>query len=185
MPPAKAPPRVTPSYLENAALHYLERFAASSAGLRRVMLRKIDRSVAHWGGERADHLAALDAVIAKLAGLGYVNDESFAAMKTRALHRQGKGSRAIRATLAAKGVDGEMIDHAMEQLADEHPEPDFAAAVKLARKRRLGPFRPPQARAETRSKDMAALARAGFDFDTARRVVDAADVMALEVELGG
>ena len=101
-------------------------------------------------------------------------------MKTRALHRQGKGTRAIRATLAAKGVDGTTAAQALETLVDEHPQPDLAAAVRLARKRRLGPFRPPAARADNRSRDLAALARAGFDFDTARRVVDADDAETLE-----
>lgn len=182
--PNRPPPRITPSYLENAALHYLERFAASSAGLRRVLLRKVDRSVAHWGGERADHLAAVDAVIVKLTGLGYLNDQAFAEMKTRSLHRQGKGSRAIRATLAAKGVASDLAEQAMDTLTAEHAEPDLAAAVKLARKRRLGPFRPPENRAETRAKDMAALARSGFDFDTVRRVIDADCVEALEELLG-
>ena len=176
----RIPTRITPQYLENAALHYLERFAASSAGLRRVLLRKVDRSVAHWGGERADHLAAVDAVIVKLTGLGYLNDQAFAEMKTRSLHRQGKGSRAIRATLAAKGVDSELAEQAMETLTEEHAQPDLAAAVKLARKRRLGPFRLPEKRAEMRAKDMAALARSGFDFDTARRVIDADSVDELE-----
>ena len=176
----RTPPRITPSYLENAALHYLERFATSSAQLRRVLLRKVDRSVAHWGGERAEHLACVEAVIARLAGLGYVDDAAYAEMKTRALFRQGKGMRAIRATLAAKGVGGDTAEQAVEALAEEHPEPDLAAAVTLARKRRLGPFRPPGQRAENRAKDMAALGRAGFDFDTARRVVDADSAEALE-----
>lgn len=68
----------------------------------------------------------------------------------------------------------------METLTEEHAQPDLAAAIKLARKRRLGPFRLPEKRAEMRAKDMAALARAGFDFDTARRVIDADSVDGLE-----
>ncbi|MBR9972507.1 regulatory protein RecX [Magnetospirillum sulfuroxidans] len=169
----RIPPKITPSYLENAALHYLERFAASSAGLRRVLARKIDRSLAHWGGERGEHMAAVDAVIAKLTGLGYLNDAAYAEMKTRALHRQGKATRVIRATLAAKGVDSELTDQAVDALADEHLHPDLAAAIRLAKKRRLGPFRLAEARAAFRAKDMAILARAGFDFDTVRQVIDA------------
>jgi len=42
-----------------------------------------------------------------------------------------------------------------------------------ARRRRLGPYRMPEVRAERRDKDLAALARAGFDYDTARRVIEA------------
>ncbi|OJX72710.1 MAG: regulator [Magnetospirillum sp. 64-120] len=179
----RPPPRITPSYLENAALHYLERFAASTTGLRRVLMRKIDRSVAHWGGERADHVAQVDTVMAKLTRLGYLDDQAYAAMKTRALNRQGKGSRAIRATLAAKGVEAETIAQALDGLAEDHAEPDLAAAIRLARKRRLGPYRPADKRAETRAKDLAALARSGFDFDIARRVIEAESPDALEALL--
>jgi len=180
----RPPPRITGSYLENAALHYLERFAASSAGLRRVLMRKVDRSLAHWGGERADHAAQVDVLMAKLTRLGYLDDQAYAAMKTRALNRQGKGSRAIRANLAAKGVEAETITQALDGLAEDHAEPDLEAAIRLARKRRLGPYRAPDKRAETRAKDLAALARAGFDFDIARRVIEAESPDALEALLG-
>lgn len=176
---AKVPSKISPSYLENAALHYLERFASSSANLKRVLMRKVDRSLAHWGGERAEAAGQVEAVIAKLTRLGYLNDAAYAEAKTRALHRQGKAGRTIRATLAAKGVDAEAAGAALDGLAEDVPEPDLAAAVRLARKRRLGPFRL-QGRAETRQKDLAALARAGFDFDTCRRVIEAEDAEALE-----
>jgi regulatory protein len=176
---AKVPSKITPSYLENAALHYLERFASSSANLRRVLLRKVARSVAHWGGDAASHGEQVDAVIAKLARLGYLNDAAYAEAKVRALHRAGKGSRTIRATLAAKGVDADLAAGALDSLAEDIPEPDLAAAIRLAKKRRLGPFRA-QGRTEMRQKDLAALARAGFDFDTCRRVVEAESAEALE-----
>lgn len=176
---AKAPSKITPSYLENAALHYLERFASSSANLRRVLMRKVARSVAHWGGDAADHAAQVDAVIAKLSRLGYLNDAAYAEAKVRALHRAGKGSRTIRATLAAKGVGAEQTASALDALAEDVPEPDLAAAIRLAKKRRLGPFRA-QGREDMRQKDLAALARAGFDFDTCRRVVEAESAEALE-----
>ncbi|HSV27978.1 MAG TPA: regulatory protein RecX [Candidatus Omnitrophota bacterium] len=171
---AKAPAKITPGYLENAALHYLERFASSSANLRRVLMRKVDRSLAHWGGERETAAAQVDSVVAKLAGLGYVDDAAYAAMKVRSLNRQGKGTRMIRAALSAKGVAADHADAALSALAEDLGEPDFDAAIRLARKRRLGPFRPEANRAEMRQKDLAALARAGFDFATARRVIEAA-----------
>ena len=179
---AKLPSKISPSYLENAAMHYLERFASSSRNLRRVLMRKVDRSLAHWGedgsGNREACAAQVDAVIAKLASLGYLNDAAYAEMKTRSLHRQGKGSRTIRATLAAKGIDADLTASALDSLAEEVAEPDLAAAIKLARKRRLGPFRPGM-REEFRQKDLATLARAGFDFDTARRVIEAESAEAL------
>lgn len=168
---AKPPSKITPSYLENAALHYLERFASSSANLRRVLMRKVDRSLAHWGGEREVLAQQVDGTIAKLARLGYLNDAAYAEQKVRALHRQGKAGRVIRQALAAKGVAPDLAGQALGALAEDVAEPDLAAAIRLAQKRRLGPFRA-EGRAEMRQKDLATLARAGFDFDTARRVIE-------------
>lgn len=177
---ARTPAKITPQYLENAALHYLERFASSTANLRRVLMRKADRSLRHWGGDRAEAAAQIEAVVARLAGLGYLDDAAYAAMKARGLNRQGKGTRAIRQALAAKGVDADTAGTALDRLAEEVADPDLAAAVRLARKRRLGPFRAVALRAEMRHKDLAALARAGFDLDTARRVIEAAGPEDLE-----
>ncbi|CAA7618837.1 Regulatory protein RecX [Magnetospirillum sp. UT-4] len=175
----KAPPKITPSYLENAALHYLERFAASSASVRRVLMRKVDRALEHWGGERSEAAAQVDATMAKLARLGYLDDSAYAATKARALNRQGRPVRVIRAALATKGVDGDTTAAALDGLTQELAEPDLAAAIRFARKRRLGPFRKADAAADPR-KELAAMARAGFDLDTARRVLAAADEEAAE-----
>ncbi len=62
-------------------------------------------------------------------------------------------------------------------------EPELAAALACARRRRLGPYRPPPARKSMRQKDLASLARAGFAYDVARRVVEAETAEELEREL--
>lgn len=166
----RPPPKITPSYLENAALHYLERFASSRANLVRVLMRKADRSIAHWGGEREDAAHLAEAVAAKLAALGYLDDGAYAEAKVRSLRRKGASTRLIKATLAAKGVEAEAAHGAM---AEEEDEAELAAAFTLARRRRLGPFRPAGARAAFRDKDMAALGRAGFSWEVVRKVVEA------------
>jgi len=51
-------------------------------------------------------------------------------------------------------------------------DPNLAAAAAYARRRRLGPFRRPDQRDEKRDKDLAALARQGFGYDTATRIID-------------
>ncbi|MBI2235862.1 MAG: regulatory protein RecX [Magnetospirillum sp.] len=167
----RPPPKITPSYIENAALHYLERFASSTANLKRVLMRKVDRSLAHWGGERPEAARMVDAVLARLAGLGYLDDAAYAAAKVRGLHRRGTSGRGIRAVLAAKGVAAEQADAALGTLTDEAPDPELAACLTLARRRRLGPFRKPEAQAAFRDRDMAALGRAGFSWDVVKRVM--------------
>ena len=51
---------------------------------------------------------------------------------------------------------------------------------RQCRRRRLGPWRPEAARDGTRQRDIAAMARAGYYPDLARRVIDAVDVDALD-----
>lgn len=179
-PERRPPPKITASYLENASLHYLERFASSSANLKRVLLRKLERSLAHHGGNREAALAQLEEVLAKLARLGYLDDRAYAETKTRALHRRGGSLRVIRATLSAKGVDPDSAEAAVSELVEQTGDPDLAAAIALARRRRLGPFRAEAKRADFRNKDLAALGRAGFSWETCRMVVEADSVEALE-----
>ena len=50
-------------------------------------------------------------------------------------------------------------------------DPDFTAAARLARKKRLGPFAKTPLTNELRQKQLATLARGGFSFDIARRVM--------------
>jgi regulatory protein len=172
----RTPPKLSPSYIENAALHYLERYASSRANLRRVLMRKADRSLAHWGGERDEAARMVEDVMAKLARLGYVDDAQYAEIKVRALHRKGGSVRAIAARLVSKGVEPEALEAALSELKDQQAgEPDLAAALVLARRRRMGPYRLAEKRAEFRQKDLAALARAGFSHAIAVQVIDAAD----------
>ncbi|WP_029008576.1 regulatory protein RecX [Azospirillum halopraeferens] len=176
-PPARREPRrVTPQYLENAALHYLERFASSAENLRRVLMRKVDRSVRAHGTDREEAAGWVDALVARYRTAGLLNDTAYADLRAGSLHRRGASTRAIREKLAAKGVGRAEVDAALERLdADTEGDPDLAAAAAFARRRRLGPFRPAEARADHRDRDLAALGRAGFDYATARRVVDAED----------
>ncbi|MBF0393900.1 MAG: RecX family transcriptional regulator, partial [Alphaproteobacteria bacterium] len=83
---------------------------------------------------------------------------------------------AIRMKLASRGVEAEVVEGAVEALGFEA---DFEAAVNLARRRRLGPFRAEAARADSRQRDLATMGRAGFGWEVARRVIDAENPDAL------
>ncbi len=167
-PPRRVPRPVTLAYLERAALYYLERYASSSGNLRRVLLRKVDRRCRERGEEAtAETTALVDEVVRKAVSGGYLDDRSYAAGRVAALRRRGGSARGIAAKLQAKGVDRDLIETA---LAAEDTD-ETAAALALARRRRLGPFRT-RDRAAHRDRDLAAMARGGFSFDVARRVVD-------------
>jgi len=176
-PPRRGPKPASAASLEAAALRYLERFASSSGNLRRVLLRKVLRSVRAHGGDPATGERLVDDIIARYLKAGLLDDRGYAAQKAASLRRRGGSRHAIRGKLALKGVESELI---AATLAEESPESERAAACALVRRRRLGPLRPPAERAQHRQKDLAALARAGFGLDLARRVLGLADEAALD-----
>lgn len=182
--PRGRPKKVTPGYLERAALFYLERYNSSAGNLRRVLDRKVRRSVQEHGApDPAEAEGWIAALIAKLQRNNLLNDRSYAESRVRRLYAEGKPLGRIRQILAAKGVGRADIKAALERLQDEAEGPisDLPAAVAYARKRKLGPYRrDPAERAEKRQKDMGALARRGFSQAVAMKVLTADSVAALE-----
>jgi len=179
----RAPKKATARHLENAALWYLQRFAASADSLSRVLLRRVEKSARAHGTDREEGAALVENIVARFRESGLLDDRRYAEGRALSLHRRGVSAHGIRARLAAKGVGADDIAAALAALSDEAAEPDLAAAIAYARRRRIGPHRPAAMRDEMRERDLAALARQGFDYDTARRVIDAADADALEAEL--
>lgn len=148
--------------LREAALKHLAKYATTQAGLRRVLDRRIDR----WVREQpepvdpesiADARQTVRTVVARLAEAGAVDDGAFAAARTARLGRTGHSRRAIAAHLAAKGVDAETA-RAASVVNDAQ---ELAAAVTLAFRRRIGPFRAAGS-PEDHRRELGVLARAGF-----------------------
>lgn len=169
----KRPRKVSPRYLENAALHYLKRYAATASQLKRVLLRKVDRSLKFHGGDRAEALGWVEALADKLVRGGLINDQAYAEMKAQSLRASGRSSRVIAQKLRLKGVAADVVEQKLAAATAEVSE-DAAARI-WARKKRLGPFRrDAQTRQENRQRDLAALARAGFSFSIAKKIIDGA-----------
>lgn len=166
MPRRAAKPAEAP-YLERVALWYLERYGGSEAQLRRVLHKRVRRSVEELGTDREEGQQAVDAVVAKLLRQGWLDDRRYAESRVRVMRKRGKSARAIRHALRQRGVDSALIDEALDDGGD-----DLSAAREVVRKRRLGPHRDEASRLEHRQKDLAKLARAGFSYDVARRALE-------------
>jgi regulatory protein len=168
----RVPRKVSAESLERSALHYLERFASSAASLRRVLLTRVRRSAREHEIDLAEAVGWIEALIDRFTRSGLLNDGTYAAARVATLHRRGGSTRMIRQKLASKGVDADLVSQALAGLEPEGGESlDEAAALAYARRRRLGPFRPAEDRDARRDKDMAALARAGFDRAVVFRVM--------------
>ena len=181
---AKRPRKVSPKSLEAAALHYLERFASSAENLRRVLTRRVVRSARVHDIDPDEAARWIDAIVDRFTRSGLLDDARYAEGLAHSLLRRGVAVRGIRGRLAQKGIAGEDVDRAIAALAEDIGDADLSAALALIRRRRLGPHRDPEARAAFREKDLATLARAGFSYDLARRVIEAEDMQELVEAIG-
>jgi regulatory protein len=169
-PKQKRPPNVTRAGLEASALRYLERFDCSSERLRKVLSERVAKAARAGVEGAASAPAIIDEILQRYRENGLLNDERFAKNFAESLRGRGGSRRMIEMKLRARGISGELAQHALK--TEESPSTsELEAAQAFARRRRLGPHRKPELRAEFRQKDLMALARAGFDFDTAKRVI--------------
>lgn len=157
--------------LHDHALAHLARYAASRQAVRRVLLRRLRRLAPDLEAAPAREL--LDAVLDRLAAARLIDDRALALARADSLHRAGRSMRAIAHELAARGIDREAREAAVHALVRDDPEAELHAAWRLARRKRLGPFRAPAERRAARAGDIVALRRAGFPAAVARAVVDA------------
>lgn len=179
--------KLTPRSLENSALHHLKRHASTVAGLKRILVRKVDRGLRLGAkGDRDECLGWIDALLVRLEHNGYLNDARYAEVKSESMLRRGSGVRLVAQKLQLKGVPKPQVQAQVAKLKADGRTPDLEAAIAYAKRRKLGPWRTKpmpkdrDAARKERMKALASLARRGFGFELAKRIVDAPDVDALE-----
>lgn len=170
------------AWLERAALHYLGRFSSSEAHLRTVLRRKLIRRLDPGTAPSLEHEGWIESVTAKCRALGYVDDQAYARMRANGLLARGKPVRVIRADLRQKGIEAGLIADVIRDLEASDPfdgesvNLDLRAAVAYARRRRFGAYQVQGLAApKPFEKQLAAMARAGFAYDLAKRVLTAED----------
>ena len=161
--------------LEELALAYVARFSTSAGKLKNYLARKLRER--GWDDEGDPDV---DGLVARFVDKGYVDDEIYGRSRANGLLSRGYGARRIEQDLRAADI-AEPLRNALG--------PDEAArresALTLARRRRFGPYDKSAAQGseeahKLREKRLAAMVRAGHDFDAARHVLDAASIEELE-----
>lgn len=166
-------PALTRDYLLRATYSYLQKFATTEKNLRDVLLRKARRRLlADDDGELyAEAKVWIDGIVQKAVDQKLVDDHQFALSRAASLARSGNSRQKIMQKLLARGVIPDMVREVMDSLAEQHPDMDFIAAVKYARKRRFGAFANDHNGEQGREKHRAGMCRAGFSYSIADRVL--------------
>lgn len=156
-----------PADLEALALRYLNRFDCSVQKLRTHLRQTVRRR----GGDAAELERHVEVLLERYQASGLLNDERFAENLAERLKARGGSRRAIVQKLRQRGIASGVA----EASAPKSPGAELEAARAFVRRRRLGPHRPEAERLENRRRDLAALARNGFDHETAIRALGHGD----------
>ena len=163
--------KVTVEEMRNFSFNYIEKYAPSKQQLRTYLLKKYIKSKIP-NTNKKNLIDLIDVVLQDLEKSRFINDEFYSKSKAKSLIQRGSSINKIRSVLLSKGIKDKYINETIEKINEENEDQDFFSAVKLCKKKRIGPARNESNRPLFYKKDIAVLARAGFDFEVSRKVMD-------------
>tara|TARA_B100000674_G_C37411060_1_gene720714 strand:+ start:48 stop:611 length:564 start_codon:yes stop_codon:yes gene_type:complete len=163
--------KVTVEEMRNFAFSYVEKYAPSKQQLKTYLLKKyLIGSGTSIKKKDVTHL--IDVVLSDLEKDRFIDDKFYSDSKAKSMIRRGNSINKIRNYLIGKGINDKFITDTVNKIQDENSDQDFFSAIKICKKKRIGPARVEDNRPLFYKKDIAILARNGFDFETSKKVMD-------------
>ena len=162
---------VTVEEMRNFAFNYLEKYAPSKQQLRTYLLKKYLKSGTK-DLKKKNVLDLIDIVIEDLEKSKFINDKFYSEMKAKSLINKGSSINKIRSYLFNKGIGEKYIKNTIEKIVENNEDQDFFSAIKICKKKRIGPSRDENNRTLFYKKDIGILARSGFNFEISKKVME-------------
>ena len=163
--------QVTVEEMRNFAFAYIEKYAPSKQQLKTYLLKKyLKNSIPSV--KKQDVTNLIDVVLVDLEKSKFINDKFYSESKAKSMIQRGNSINKIRSYLFTKGINDKFIKETVDKIYNENSDQDFFSAVKLCKKKRIGPARTEDNRSLFYKKDISLLARNGFDFETSKKVMD-------------
>ena len=150
---------------------YLGKYSPSKQQLRTYLLKKFFNSPNTYVGED-ELLNLIDLVISDLEKNKFISDKFYSDSKIRKFLRKGHSINAIRNYLFNKGVNENYIKDSISKIKVKNNDQDFFSAIKTCKKKRIGANREENNRNIFYKKDLSILARAGFSYESSKKVLD-------------
>ena len=157
--------KVTVEEMRNFAFAYVEKYAPSKQQLKYLKI-----SVPNVKKQDVNNL--IDIVLSDLEKNRFINDKFYSHSKAKSMIQRGSSINKIRNYLIGKGISEEFIKETVNKIKDENSDQDFFSAIKICKKKRIGPARVEDNRSLFYRKDISLLARNGFNFETSKKVMD-------------
>ncbi len=162
---------MTVEEMRNFSFAYIEKYAPSKQQLRTYLLKKYLRS-RNVNINKKNITDLIEIVIDDLENNSFINDKYYSKSKAKNLIRKGNSINKIRKYLLSKGIRDSFVQDTIEEIRENNVDQDFFSAIKICKKKRIGPSREEGNRPLFYKKDIAILARSGFDFETSKKVMD-------------
>ena len=157
--------------MRNFSFAYIEKYAPSKQQLRTYLLKKYLRASIP-NVKKQDITNLIDIVSEDLEKSKFINDRFYSESKSKSLIQRGSSINKIRSYLFGKGIQDNYIKETIEKIKDNNSDQDFFSAIKICKKKTIGPARIDDNRLLFYKKDISLLARNGFDFETSKKVMD-------------
>ena len=163
--------QVTVEEMRNFAFIYVEKYAPSKQQLKTYLLKKYMK-LSSSDIRKKDVNSLIDIVLSDLEKNKFINDKFYSDSKAKNMIQRGNSINKIRNYLIGKGINGEFIKDTVNTIKENNSDQDFFSAIKICKKKRIGPARTEDNRTLFYKKDISLLARNGFDFEISKKVMD-------------
>tara|TARA_Y100000590_G_scaffold235376_1_gene265034 strand:+ start:2347 stop:2910 length:564 start_codon:yes stop_codon:yes gene_type:complete len=163
--------QATVEEMRNFSFAYIEKYAPSKQQLKTYLLKKyLKNKIKDINKKNITDL--IDIVLEDLEKNKFINDKFYSKSKAKSLINRGSSINKIRNYLLSKGIQDKYIKDAIDQIKDNNEDQDFFSAIKVCKKKRIGPSRDENNRALFYKKDISILARLGFSYEISKKVME-------------
>ena len=156
--------------IRNFAYLYLEKYNPSKQQLRTHLFKKLIKKRQKISSKK-EIFNLIDSVISSLVDQKFLSDKYYSDAKSKEFLRRGYSLNKIRYNLIKKGIDEKYIKASISTIKENESDPDFFSAIKMCKRRRIGPRREESNRSLFYKKDISILARSGFSYEISKKVL--------------
>jgi len=156
--------------IRNFSYSYLEKYSPSKQQLRIYLFKKLIK-INQRKSSKKEIFNLIDSVITSLVDQKLLSDRYYSDAKSKAFLKRGYSLNKIRYNLIKKGIDEKYIKDSISKIKENESDPDFFSAIKICKRRRIGPCREESNRTLFYKKDISILARSGFSYEISKKVL--------------
>ena len=156
--------------IRNFSYSYLEKYNPSKQQLRIYLFKKLIK-INQRKSSKKEIFNLIDSVITSLVDQKFLSDRYYSDAKSKTFLKRGYSLNKIRYNLIKKGIDEKYIKDSISKIKENESDPDFFSAIKICKRRRIGPCREESNRTLFYKKDISILARSGFSYEISKKVL--------------